>query len=147
MPTTRIEARFHERKRIEFTARERATINVRVESADGGPLGFTSFELLLIALANCSMGVVMNHESLKRANVRGFTATLEGEPGMAPARLEKITVRLNLDVEGGDERLQQTLQRVAEACPVGNTLRSAPEIAIQLSVRDSGTVGAPAATG
>jgi len=145
MAATRVEARFHERKRIEFTARERAMINVRVESADGGPLGFTSYELLLIALANCSMGVVMNHESLKEANVRSFTATLEAEPTTAPARLEKITIRLDLDVAGGDERLQQTLQRVAEACPIGNTLRSAPEIAVQLSVRDSGAVRASAA--
>ena len=144
MPGAHVEAEFQDQKRIEFVARERATVNVRVESADGGPIGYTSFELLLIALANCTMGVVMNHDSLKDRRVRGFSATLDADMASAPARATKLTVLLSLDVEGGDERLRQTLQRVAEACPVGNTLRSAPEIAVQLNVLDSAAAAAAA---
>jgi uncharacterized OsmC-like protein len=144
MAKARVEAEFEQRKRITFTARERASINVRVESADGGPLGYTSYELLLIALANCTMGVVMGHDSLKDLRVRGFTATLDAETATAPARIEEITVRLELDVEGATDRLQQTLQRVAEACPIGNTLRSTPNVAVQLTVRDSATANAAA---
>ncbi|SRR5579884_2430400 len=131
----RVEAEFQERKRIVFTARERAQVNVRVESADGGPVGYTSFELLLIALANCTLGVVMNHDSLKDVPVRGCRAVLEATPGRAPSRVESISVRVELDVEGGDERLRQTLQRVAESCPVGNTLRIPPEIKVELALR------------
>jgi uncharacterized OsmC-like protein len=131
----RVEAEFQERKRIVFTARERAQVNVRVESADGGPVGYTSFELLLIALANCTLGVVMNHDSLKDVPVRGCRAVLEATPGRAPSRVENISVRVELDVEGGDERLRQTLQRVAESCPVGNTLRIPPEIKVELALR------------
>lgn len=142
MAGAHVEAEFQERKRIQFVARERASVNVRVESADGGPIGYSSFELLLIALANCTMGVVMNHDSLRNLPVRGFSATLDAEMASAPARATRLTVQLDLDVEGADERLQQTLQRVAEACPVGNTLRAVPEIAVQLRLRDSSRTSA-----
>lgn len=132
-----VRAEFQERRHILFTARERSTVNVRVESADGGPVGFTSYELLLIALANCTLGVVMNHETLKDRTVRSCTALIEADTAHAPTRVETIRVHVELDVEGGDERLRQTLQRVAESCPVGNTLRMPPAIAVQVAVKDA----------
>lgn len=143
---TRVEAEFQEGKRIVFTARERAQVNVRVESADGGPVGFTSFELLLIALANCTLGVVSHHEGLKDIPIHGFRAVLEATPARAPSRVESITVRVELDVDEPDERLRQTLQRVAESCPVGNTLRIPPEVKVELvlNARDSERTAAPA---
>lgn len=137
MADTHVEAEFQERKRIVFTTRERATVNARVESADGGPVGHTSYELLLIALANCTLGVVMNHESLKDLPVRSCRAVLDATTARSPARVDSISMRLEVDVEGGAERLQQTLQRVADACPIGNTLRTPPQITIDLVVHDS----------
>ncbi len=134
--TYTVEAEFQERSRIVFTARDRATVNVRIPSADGTPVGYTSFELLLIALANCTLGVVMNHDSLKDVPVRSCRAVLEAEGATAPSRAQRINVRIELDVEGGNERLQQTLQRVADACPVGNTLRMPPAISVELAVTD-----------
>jgi uncharacterized OsmC-like protein len=138
--TARVEAEFQERKRIVFSARERAAVNVRVESADGGPVGYTSYEMLLMALANCTLGVVMGHESLKDLPVSGLRATLEATSARGPSRIDGITVRLELDVEGGDERLQRTLQRVADACPIGNTLKHPPRIDVELVLN-----GVPAA--
>lgn len=130
--TTHVEAEFQERRRILFTARERSSVNVRVESADGGPVGYTSYEMLLMALANCTLGVVMNHGSLADLPVTACRAVLESTSARSPSRVDSITVRVELEVEGGDERLQQTLQRVADSCPVGNTLRNPPEINVQL---------------
>jgi uncharacterized OsmC-like protein len=144
MSNVRVEAEFQERKRIVFTARERSTVNVRVESADGGPVGYTSYELLLIALANCTLGVVMNHEALREVPVRGCRAVLAATPARAPARVAAITVRVELDVEGGDERLRQTLARVAEACPVGNTLRLPPTVTVELALTGVPAGPAPA---
>jgi uncharacterized OsmC-like protein len=129
---TRIEAEFQERKRIVFSARERSSVNVRVESADGGPVGYTSYELLLIALANCTLGVVMNHESLRDLPVRSCRAVIEATTARGPSRVGSIDVRVELDVEGGGERLRETLERVADACPVGNTLKNPPRITVQL---------------
>lgn len=139
-----VRAEFQGRRHIVFTARERSTINVRVESADGGPVRFTSHELLLIALANCTLGVVMNHDTLKDRTVRSCTAVIDAETTRAPARIEKINVHVEVDVEGGDDRLRQTLQRVAESCPVGNTLRMSPEITVALTLAgEPSVVAAP----
>lgn len=140
--STRVEAEFQERKRIVFTARERSSVNVRLESADGGPVGFTSYELLLTALANCTLGVVMGHGSLADLPVTGCRAVVEATAARAPSRVAAINVRVEVEVDGGDERLQETLQRVAESCPVGNTLRMPPEITVQLVVngREAGAL-------
>ena len=135
MADTRVEAEFQDRKRIVFTARERSQVNVRVEGADGGPIGYTSYELLLIALANCTLGVVMNHDSLKDVPVKECRAVIEATTARAPSRVDSITMRVEVDVEGGDERLRSTLQRVADSCPVGNTLRMPPEITIELALK------------
>jgi uncharacterized OsmC-like protein len=134
---THVEAQFQERKRIVFTARERALTNVRVESADGGPVGYTSFELLLIALANCTLGVVLGHDSLKDVDVRDLRIVLDAVSGRAPSRVEEINVRVELDVDGSNDRLRETLQRVADACPVGNTLRLPTTVNVELALTDS----------
>lgn len=144
MPDTRVEAEYQDRKRIVFTARDRAQVNVRVESGDGsGPVGYTSYELLLIALANCTLGVVMNHESLKDLHVTACTAVIEATTARAPSRVDSINVRIEVEAEGGDERLQQTLQRVADSCPVGNTLKMSPRLTVELALNPSRTTPAP----
>lgn len=137
MPDAHVEAEFQDRKRIVFSARERASVNVRVDSADGGPVGYTSYEMLLMALANCTLGVVMGHESLANLDVRSCRATLDATPARGPSRVGEITVRLELDVDGGSQRLQQTLERVADACPIGNTLKIPPTINVELVLTDS----------
>jgi uncharacterized OsmC-like protein len=69
---------------------------------------------------------------------------IEATSARAPSRVDSITVRVEVDVEGGDERLQQTLERVADSCPVGNTLKHPPQINVELVVND---VRRPAAAG
>ncbi len=139
---THVEAEFQERKRIVFTARERSSVNVRVPSADGGPVGFDSYEMLLMALANCTLGVVMNHSSLAELPVQGLRAVVDATAARSPNRVDSINVRVELDVEGGDERLQETLQRVADSCPVGNTLKMPPQINVQLVLNGRETMPA-----
>ena len=139
---THIEADFQERKRIVFTARERSSVNVRVPSADGGPVGYESYELLLMALANCTLGVVMNHGSLADLPVQGLRAVVDATAARSPSRVDSINVRVEVDVEGGDERLQETLQRVADSCPVGNTLKMPPQINVQLVLNGRETIPA-----
>lgn len=134
MATARVEAEYQDRRHIIFTARERSSINVRVETADGGPIGMTSYELLLVALANCTLGVVMNHQSLADVNVTACRAVLEAESGSAPSRVASIKVRVEVEVPEADPRLEQTLQRVADACPIGNTLKNLPELKVDLAL-------------
>ena len=139
---THVEAEFQERKRIVFTARERSSVNVRVPSADGGSVGYESYEMLLMALANCTLGVVMNHSSLAELPVQGLRAVVDATAARSPNRIDSINVRVELDVDGGDERLQESLQRVADSCPVGNTLKMPPQINVQLVLNGRETMPA-----
>lgn len=133
MPTMpRVEADFLEGRRVLFTARGRAQVNAR-ETRDDGPIGFDSYELLLIALANCSLGVLTNHDLLKDVPIRKCRAILEADQASRPARIEKI--RLVIELEVDDPTLlerRETLERAADRCPVGNTLRSMPTINVEL---------------
>ena len=130
MPT--VEADFQERKRIVFTARGRSQVNVR-ETLDDGPIGFSSMELLLIALGNCSLGTLLNHALLKDVPVHRAHATLESEQARDPSRMGKIKLVIDLEVEDPDLLARQdTLERAAHSCPVGNTLRFSPEIEVEL---------------
>jgi|SRR5579883_3019628 uncharacterized OsmC-like protein len=138
MAQTHVQAEFQDRRQIVFTARERSMVNVRVESTDGGPIGYTSYELLLIALANCTLGVVMGHESLKDLEVRNCRAELDATSVRGPSRIESIDVRVTLDVAGGTRRLQEILGHAADACPIGNTLKQPPRLTVSLVVEDSG---------
>lgn len=144
MAQAQVEAEFQERKRIVFTARERSTVNVRVEGADGQLVGYNSYELLLIALANCTLGVLMNHDSLADRSVSGLRAVLDATSARSPSRIDRIDVRLELTVDGADERLHRTLQRVADACPVGNTLKRPPSINVNLVLNGQELATTPA---
>ena len=131
----RVEADFQDRKRIVFSARGRSQVNVR-ETLDDGPIGFSSMELLLIALGNCSLGTLLNHDLLKDVPVRRAFATLESEQARDPSRMGKIKLVIDLEVEDPSllER-QGTLERAADACPVGNTLKFSPEIEVELNMK------------
>ena len=136
-----VEADFHDRKSILFTARGRTFANSR-ETVDGELIGFSSMELLLIALGHCTLGVVQNHELLKDVNVTRCKATLESEGERNPSRMSSIKVVI--EVEADDPSInahQDTLERVANSCPVGNTLKFSPKIEVELRLN------APALTG
>ncbi len=130
-------ADFQDRKRIVFTSRGRAQVNVR-EQREDGPVGFTSVELLLVALGNCVLGTLLNHELLRDAEVNHARASLDAEVARDPARVTKITVDVDLEVE--DPALLQhreALEGGACACPICNTL-SGVEIVLSLQMRAAG---------
>lgn len=128
----RVEAEFLEGKRVVFTARGRSQVNAR-EVLPDGPIGYSSGELLLIALANCSLGILTNHELMKDVPVRSCKAILESESLSNPSRMDNIKVVIELEVDDPTllER-RETLERAADHCPVGNTLRSAPSVSVEL---------------
>lgn len=132
----RVEADFLDRKRIVFTARGRSQVNVRETGTDGETIGFTSTELMLIGLANCSLGVVMNDSSLADIDVARMHATVDGEMASDPSRISRI--RLVVEVESEDPallRAQPHLYDKADNCPMGNTFRMATEIEVQVVVK------------
>lgn len=135
-----VHADYQERKRIVFQARGREQVNVR-EAVDDGPVGYTSTELLLIALGNCTLGALLNQELLADVEVLRAEATLDAEMARNPARVVKIEV--DIDLEVADERVlahRADLEALACTCPICNTLSNV-EIVSRLRL----TAGEPVA--
>lgn len=129
-----LQAEFLPGKRVLFTARGRAQVNAR-EVLPDGPIGYSSGELLLIALANCSLGVLTGHELMQDVTYRNLTATLSYDSLQNPSRFDNFKVVIHLEVD--DPALLErraTLERVAGHCPVGNTLDGGAQVNVQLQM-------------
>jgi len=117
-----VHADYQDRKRIVFTARGRSQVNVR-ESVEDGPIGYTSTELLLIALGNCTLGALLNQDLLKDVEVLRAEATLDAQMERNPARVVSITVDIDLEVADESVLAHRTeLEALACTCPICNTL-------------------------
>ena len=128
----RVEAEFQERKRIVFSARGRSSVNVR-ESLDDGPIGYSSTELLLIALANCQLGTLLGHEILRDAEVLSATAALEA--GMAPVPPRFVTVYVDVKLAVCDPaRLDRRaeLEAATCGCPMCNSVSAAINVRLSM---------------
>ena len=116
-----VHADYQDRKRIVFTTRGRSQVNVR-EMLDDGPIGYSSTELLLVALGNCTLGWLLNHELLRDEEVLRAEATLDAEMARNPSRVASIDVRIDLEVaEPRLLSLQSELEAVSCSCPICNT--------------------------
>ena len=134
-----IAAEFQDKRRIIFTSRDRSFVNVREMRGDG-PIGFSSGELLLMALGNCSLGTLLKHELFEDISPSKVTATLESTSETNPSRMSAIKIDIELDVD--EESLQgreDTLERIADNCPIGNTLRFTTEIAVTVKLNSRKT--------
>ena len=129
-----VRADYRERKRIVFEARGRHFTNIREQAADDGPVGYSSTELLLIAVANCSLGALLNHELLRDVEVTKCAATLEAEMVPNPIRIEHIDVAIDLEVT--DPALlahHQAIEIASCECPLCNTLGDKVRTHVNLS--------------
>jgi uncharacterized OsmC-like protein len=130
-----IEASFIGRQAITFTARGRTVDNVRAEAEDGGPVGFTSIELLLIALGNCSLGWLASREMMAEEPLDRVTATIEAEMADDPPRM--VAVRSVIDLEVQDASLlerKDELEQMVCTCPVCNSLIAEKTIEVRMRV-------------
>jgi uncharacterized OsmC-like protein len=128
-----VHAGYQDRKRIVFTARGRSQVNVR-EMLNDGPIGYSSTELLLIALGNCTLGALLNQDLLKDAPVTRAEATLDAEMARNPARVVRIDVAIDLETEDSALLAQRDeLEALACTCPICNTLSNV-EITTRLNL-------------
>ena len=130
-----IRAEFAERKRIVFTARERAFVNVREAAADG-PIGFSSTELLLIAVGNCSLGWLFNHPLLKDEDVSNIRAELRATMASEPARVTRIETVVTAEV-ANPELLKHIaeFEAIACTCPMCNSISAEKVVSVRLEPR------------
>lgn len=130
----RVSATFLDRKRIVFTARERAFVNVRESLADG-PVGFSSTELFLIAIGNCSLGTLLGHPLLKDARVANITADLAATMASDPPRVTRIETTIAADVFDPDLVARQAeFEAIACACPMCNSVTAEKQLRVRLNL-------------
>jgi uncharacterized OsmC-like protein len=129
-----VNADYKDRKRIVFEARGRHFTNVREAAPDGGPVGYSSTELLLIAVGNCSLGALLNHELLRDAEVTRASAVLDAEMIPNPIRVARIDVAIDLEVTDPALLAQHEAIEVASCeCPLCNTLGDKVRTRVRLS--------------
>lgn len=133
-----VHADYQDRKRIVFSTRGgRSMVNVR-ETLPDGMIGYTSTELLLVALGNCTLGALLNQPLLLDVAVVRAEATLDATMAQNPTRVAKIEVVIDLEVE--DPSLlanRDELEALACTCPICNTLSSVEITSrLNLSVRE-----------
>lgn len=129
-----VTADFQDRKQVVFESRGRSFTNSR-ERQDDGPAGFSSAELMMISLGNCSLGWLLDHEPLVNAEVLKATASLEPLVEPHPTRIVRIAARYLVEIT--DRTLLEQRSAMVEllrSCPMGNTLSSV-EIDVQLQLR------------
>lgn len=130
MPTVTVQ--FQERKRILFSARGRSFVNVRQE-LDDGPIGFSSAELMLIAVGNCSLGTLLGHPLLAQETVRSVNATLSAEFAKDPPRMVAIHSIVDLEVENaGLADHVAELEAIAASSPMCNSLSA--QVSVELRI-------------
>ncbi|MCK9487733.1 MAG: hypothetical protein M0R73_13760 [Dehalococcoidia bacterium] len=130
-----VTAEYVDRHHVDFEARGRTFTNVRAQASDGGPTDFTSVELLLIALGNCTLGSLLNHQLLKDAEVVHASASLDARMAEFPVRVEHIDVALRIEVT--DQALLEhhaALSVDSCACPLCNTLEGTVTSTLDLRV-------------
>lgn len=130
-----VTADYQDRKRVVFHTRGREFINVRELAADGGPTDFSSVELLLIALGNCTLGALLNHQLLKDEEVTRAYATLDAKMAQFPTRVEHIDVAIELEVT--DPALMEhyaSLEVDSCTCPLCNTLEGKITTSLKMNV-------------
>ncbi|MCA9851412.1 MAG: hypothetical protein KC461_12315 [Dehalococcoidia bacterium] len=100
----KLTAEFVDRHEIRFdVAREngahRTFTNVRVPAEDGsGPVDFTSVDLLLIAVGNCTLGYLLNNGRLADAEVTKAVANVEATMQEFPRQVGHIHSEVEIEV-------------------------------------------------
>jgi putative redox protein len=130
----RIEMEQVEGRRFAIRARGNEVIVDDTIEAGGPGDGFRPSELLMGALAACMAGTMLTFARNQEIPVHGISIDMEDEALDHPDRIGRIAIRMTVDAEA-TERQQASLERVASACKIHNTLERSPEIELDFTVR------------
>ena len=73
---------------------------------------------------------------MKDIPLRKATAILESGNSQNPSRFDNINLNIELELEDSSLQNQKdTLERIADNCPVGNTLKFSPEITVKVTLK------------
>jgi uncharacterized OsmC-like protein len=127
---------------VERVAGRRFTVNARgvqtvvddtVEAGGPGD-GFRPTELVMGGLGACMMGTMINFARNQGIEIGDVEVHLEDEVAEHPERMGRITITMTVETDAS-ERQVASLERVASACKIHNTLERSPEIVLDFKVR------------
>jgi uncharacterized OsmC-like protein len=130
----RIEMEQVEGRRFAIRARGNEVIVDDTLEAGGPGDGFRPSELLLGALAACMAGTMLTFARNQEIPIHGISIHAEDEAADHPDRIARIAIDMTVDADATD-RQKASLERVASACKIHNTLERSPEIALDFTVR------------
>ena len=122
-----------EGRRFAIRARGNQVIVDDTVEAGGPGDGFRPTELLLGALAACMAGTMTNFATDQDITIDGITVSVSDRVEKAPTRIGAITVSMVVHSDV-DERRAASLERVASACKIHNTLNRPPLIDVDFEV-------------
>lgn len=122
-----------EGRRFAIRARGNEVIVDDTVEAGGPGDGFRPTELLLGALAACMAGTMTDFASGRGMTIDGIKVTAADRVEKAPTRVAAITVSMVVRADA-DERQAASLERVASACKIHNTLKRSPQIDVEFEV-------------
>ncbi|NNC92356.1 MAG: OsmC family protein [Acidimicrobiia bacterium] len=101
----------------------------------GGPGdGFRPSELLMGALATCMAGTMLTFARNQDIPVHGISIFVEDETAEHPERIGTMVVDMKVAADATDRQVR-SLERVAAACKIHNTLERSPDIQLAFTVK------------
>jgi len=102
------------------------------ESSEVGAAYPSAPELLMGALGSCIGSALVSFADRHDIALEGMKIELDWEIAERPHRIGEIAIDISLPGELPDQR-RQTLERVAHACLIHNTLTHPPQISLRLT--------------
>ena len=126
--------------RFSIHARGHIVLSDQPTENGGADGGMTPPELLLGSLGSCAAYYAVQFLKLRGLTDEGVNVTVDAEKLKAPARMGNFRVRVTSPVPLSEEQ-RRGLERTVHQCMVQNTLLSAPQITLELTVPQVHTVG------
>ena len=126
----RVELHQIDGRRFALRARGNEVIVDDTIEAGGPGDGFRPTELLLGALGACMAGTMANFAGDQGISIDGITMSLADQVEKAPTRISSISITMVVDADA-DDRQSASLERVASACKIHNTLAGSTEIDVE----------------
>ena len=120
-------------RRFKITARGNEVIVDDTLEAGGPGDGFRPTELLTGALAACMAGTMLNFARNQEIGIDGISIEIEDEEADHPDRIGRISIDMNVNADVTPKQAA-SLERVAAACKIHNTLGTPPQIELEFAV-------------
>lgn len=112
--------------RFEVRARDVSVVVDRLEEQGGPGDGFRPVELFLGALGACMLGTMLTFAENQQIPVGDVSLVLKPVIEEHPERIASVEMTMRVDGDMSERQLQ-SLQRVAQACKIHNTLHRGAE--------------------